>query len=129
MLQAINSNKAGRNISSTEVHWREIFKSSEDSLTSTIFGLLFYLPSELCWKIIRESCYEFLIPFPSKVTVKEYWPSWNSVNTNNTNYIEPDLFIRTPEFDLIIEAKRYDYGQQYRAQWEGEIRAYFNEYK
>lgn len=128
MLQAINANKAGRNISSSEMHWRKLFKASEDSLTSTIIGLLLYLPLELGWHILTEACYDPGLPQPARILSREFWPLWNSAGTRNSRFVEPDVFIRTPGFDLIIEAKRYDYDQHSALQWQTEFRAYLNEY-
>lgn len=128
MLQAINSNKAGRNISSEEIHWRQIFKASEDSLTSTIIGLLFYLPHELTWHILTSACYGNDLPTPTRVVSREFWPFWDGTGTSNSSRVEPDVFINTSNFDLIIEAKRKDNDQQNEGQWRNEFRAYLNEY-
>lgn len=129
MLQAILLNKAGRSISSNEVYWRQLFTASEDSLTSTIFGTLRYLPKELFWQVLLNSCYDCPISNrQNKIESIEYWAHWNASNSGNTNFIEPDIFIRTLEFDLIIEAKRYDNNQQYKLQWENEFIGYLNHY-
>ncbi|MCU7550402.1 hypothetical protein OCK74_14875 [Chitinophagaceae bacterium LB-8] len=62
--------------------------------------------------------------------IYEFWPHWDSTGTENTNYTEPDLFIRFEAFDLIIEAKRDDYkGQQIKDQWKKHIRSYYNTYE
>lgn len=53
---------------------------------------------------------------------------WNPENTQNLNYVEPDVFIRFSEFDVTIEAKLYEEGLQNSTQWEKEIIAYRNEY-
>jgi len=58
----------------------------------------------------------------------EFWPHWDATNTKRTSYIEPDIFLRFDNFDLIIEAKRWDNNQQYLTQWENEFIAYKNEY-
>jgi len=130
MLYAISHNKAGRNFNNEETDWRQIFRSSEDSLTSMVFERLFYLPYELFWNILRESCYgKDLPPFSGPILAKEFWPHWDGTNTNNTNLVEPDVFVRFNDFDLIIEAKRWDYNQQSRDQWSNEINAYRNEYE
>lgn len=56
MLHLIYSNKAGRNFNSNpEVNWKALFKASEDSFTSSIFGLLLYLPAQQFWDIIVNS--------------------------------------------------------------------------
>lgn len=129
MLYAIRHNKAGRNFSHEEINWRHLFKASEDSLTSMVFERLFYLPYELFWNIIRESCYGSELPtFSGPVMSKEFWPSWDALNTSNSNRVEPDVFIRFQQFDLIIEAKRWDNNQQSKSQWSNEITAFYNEY-
>lgn len=130
MLQAILLNKAGRSISSTEVYWRELFTASEDSLTSTIFENLFHLPEELFWQIMHNACYDNQFPKTGeKISSVIYWPHWNSSETDNSNYVEPDLFIRTTNYDFIIEAKKYDNNQQKKGQWINEFQSYLNEFK
>lgn len=128
MLHAISLNKAGRNLDSGEVHWNQLFNSSEDSLTSTIFALLFYLPNELLWHIISNACYDEKLLEASLITSYEFWPRWIVDGSHSASYIEPDIFIRTAKYDLIIEAKRYDYDQQSSAQWEREFQAYLQQY-
>ena len=54
---------------------------------------------------------------------------WNSEHTTNSNRVEPDVFFRFKELDVIIEAKRYDDHQQSSSQWENEVQGYLNEYK
>ncbi len=130
MLYAIEKNKAGRNFSDEEINWRHLFKNSEDSLTSFVFERLFYLPVELFWQLIKESCYgSELTTFCGPILSKEFWPHWDAEDTNNTNFIEPDVFIRFKEFDLIIEAKRFDDNQQNPIQWKDQITSYYKEYK
>lgn len=132
MLHLIHSNKFGKNVklSEEQINWRLLFKGSEDSLTSSVFGLLFYLPVELLWEILYNACYYPHLPKqPGKILGKDIWPRWNCNGTENKNFIEPDVFIRFENFDLIIEAKRYDdIQQQYRQQWINQITAYNNEY-
>lgn len=130
MLHAILSNKAGRNIDSKEVHWRELFTTSEDSLTSTIIGGLLHLPVELFWQILNNACLGHLTTgLASRIISVDFWPHWTAENSENTNFVEPDVFIRTSDFDLIIEAKRFDYSQQSFAQWKNEFQGYINEYE
>lgn len=129
MLYAIQHNKAGRNFNNQETNWRQLFKGSEDSLTSMVFERLFYLLHERFWNILRESCYGSELPnFSGPIEIKEFWPSWDPSNTSNKDRVEPDVFIRFQQFDLIIEAKRWDYNQQSKEQWSNEIAAYGNEY-
>jgi hypothetical protein len=108
----------------------------EDSLTSCIFDFLFLLPSSLFWKILRKAI--IVTPENNKETIPkekigqlehyEFWPHWDPLGTENVNYVEPDVFIRFSEYDVIIEAKRYEIGQQDPLQWKKEITGYRNEY-
>ncbi|GHV73430.1 hypothetical protein AGMMS49940_07320 [Spirochaetia bacterium] len=101
----------------------------EDSLTSSVFDHLLLFPDELFYKIIKESCYNNSLPeIIGDIDYYEFWPHWDATNTTRTSYIEPDLFLRFDNFDLIIEAKRWDHNQQYLTQWKNEFIAYKNEY-
>jgi hypothetical protein len=105
----------------------------EDSLTASLFDLLKYLPVDLFWDILKQSLLVGgSLPSDSgEIVALDYWPKWSAVNKaiTNTNYVEPDVFIRFTHFDLIIEAKRYDANQQYDAQLYNEVIAYYSEYE
>ena len=102
----------------------------EDTLTSTVFDYLFTLPNDLFWNIIKKSCSQNKLPETiNSIVSYEYWPHWNPKNTTKINFIEPDLFIRFDNFDLIIEVKPRDDSQQYLEQWKNEFIGYKNEYK
>lgn len=105
------------------------FRICEDSLTSTVFDLLKYLPNEIFWSILKKSLYHQKLPLNSgEILEFTYWTKWNANETDNSRYIEPDLFIRFEEFDLIIEAKRYNENQQKDSQISNEILSYYNEF-
>lgn len=105
------------------------FRRCEDSLTSTVFDLLKYLPFELFWTILKKSLYHQKLPEVSgEILELTYWAKWNADDTQNERYIEPDVFIRFYNFDLIIEAKRHNEKQQKHYQILNEIRSYFNEF-
>ncbi|HOF16590.1 MAG TPA: hypothetical protein PLF32_06445 [Bacteroidales bacterium] len=105
------------------------FRVCEDSLTSTVFDLLKYLPIEIFWNILKKSLYHQKLPLNSgEILDFSYWTKWNANETDNSRYIEPDLFIRFEEFDLIIEAKRYNENQQNESQITKEIQSYINEF-
>ncbi|WP_407508342.1 hypothetical protein [Elizabethkingia anophelis] len=105
------------------------FRVCEDSLTSTVFDLLKYLPSEIFWSILKKSLYHQKLPkISGEILEFTYWAKWNANETDNSRYIEPDLFIRFQEFDLIIEAKRYNENQQKDLQISNEIKSYYNEF-
>lgn len=101
----------------------------EDTLTSSVFDYLFLLPYELIWDILLKSAFSNTLPkYAGRILNIEFWPKWNARETNNENFVEPDVFVRFEFLDLIIEAKRKDYNLQYCNQWENETQAYFNEY-
>ena len=98
----------------------------EDPITSTIIGTLLHLPDQLLWEILREACYanSVLPEDPGELESYEFWPKWDPEGTDNTNYVEPDVFLKFSGTNLIIEAKRADGGGQYWDQWERELIAY-----
>lgn len=103
---------------------------NEDARTSMTFGRLLYLPEELLWTILTKACTTTLPKSTGKLLSVEFWPKWSSKDTNNSVYVEPDIFMRFDNFDLIIEAKKDDNGGncQTNYQWENEIQSYLNEY-
>lgn len=58
----------------------------------------------------------------------EYWPKWQPNHTDNSRFVEPDVFLRFEDFDVLIEAKRRNYGGQSKTQYTNQIQAYSNEY-
>lgn len=102
----------------------------EDPKTSAIFENLILLPDNVFWHLFRASCFDsHRLPIHSgKLLSYNFWPHWDKTGTNNTNFIEPDLFLQFENFDVIIEAKYGDLGGQCDYQWKQEIVAYSNEY-
>jgi hypothetical protein len=106
-----------------------IDRAREDSLTASVISHLLHLPFEVYWRILRNACHTGGLPEnPGEPDVVEFWPHWDSRHTTNERFVEPDIFLRFKDFDLIIEAKRWDRGQQDRSQWERELAAYATEY-
>ena len=59
----------------------------------------------------------------------KFWPHWSPDDTSNSNYVEPDVFMRFRSFDLIIEAKRNDdKTSQLSDQLKNELIAYEKKY-
>lgn len=102
----------------------------EDPKTSSVFENLMLLPDNVFWHILKSSCFynERMLVNSGKLLSYEFWSHWDNTGTDNNTYVEPDLFIRFEEFDVIIEAKYGDYGGQYLKQWTQELTAYDNEY-
>ncbi|MBI6117951.1 hypothetical protein [Salegentibacter maritimus] len=120
MIYAVKHNKVDRNQ----------FKLNEDSLTSSVFERLMYLPKEMFQHILEKALYDN-IPGLDLASIEsvEYWPNWSAEETSNSNHVQPDVFIRTPKSDVIIETKRYDIKQQDPNQWRNQIIAYHTEYR
>lgn len=82
-------------------------ETNEDPKTSAVFENLMLLPDNVFWHLMRQSCFSNTdMPITSgRLLSYDFWPHWDRTGTDNTNYVEPDLFIRFEEFDVIIEAK------------------------
>jgi len=104
----------------------------EDTLTSSVFDLLKYLPADLFWSILKQSLYQDILPKHSgEIQSYQFWARWSTVNiteVSNAHFIEPDLFIQFSDFDIILEAKRYDENQQSTEQRTKQILTYFEEF-
>ena len=106
------------------------FKLSEDTLTSSVIGLLRYLPSEILASILKNAC-GICSSFPleiGEVIDIRFWEHWDGTNTSNSRLVEPDVLIVTEHYNIIIEAKKSDERGQYSEQWQKEIKAYRNSY-
>jgi len=105
-------------------------ETKEDSLTASVFQLLSYLPVNLLVDILITSIYGD--PFSKDTGALlslTFWDKWKMTEEdNNTNFVEPDVFLSFEKIDLIVEAKRRDDKQQYDRQWKTELQGYFNEY-
>ena len=128
MLQALFKEKLGRAIQGG------YFQPIEDTLTSSVIGLLQYLPDALFWELLRDSCGSGGSLLPRSIgEIKEihFWERMDAKGTYNSQSVEPDVWIETEAFDVIIEAKRsdssYDNAQS-TYQWFNEIVALDNHY-
>tara|TARA_R110001592_G_scaffold262565_1_gene527636 strand:+ start:11728 stop:12009 length:282 start_codon:yes stop_codon:yes gene_type:complete len=75
---------------------RAAAKMNEDELTSSVFERLMYLPKELIHHIFSKALLQDILSLDlSKIESVEFWPHWNPEGTSRTNYVEPDVFIRT----------------------------------
>lgn len=105
----------------------------EDSCTAGVFDILKYLPADLFWQILKSSLLLDTLPsVAGNIKHIEFWPKWSVKDIeeiDNTNYIEPDVFISFTDFDVIIEAKRKDEKGQNPSQHKDQLVAYFNEFK
>lgn len=97
---------------------------NEDFKTSSVIGLLQYLPDEIFWDIFKK-CSEHLEINP-KINSFDFWPKFNPEKTENSDYVEPDVLIEADGIDVIIEVKKEDGGGQKSEQWKNEIQAVLN---
>ena len=105
MLQALFQNKLGHAIQDG------CFKCIEDTLTSSVIGLLQYLPDELFWSLLRTSCGESSKTLPESIgTISDvhFWERLSADGTYNSLCVEPDVWIETTDYDILIEAKKSD---------------------
>ena len=106
-----------------------LYEDCEDSLTKGVFSHLLHLPTDCFWQILCEACHSELPTAPGELELVDRWPKWDATESDNANYVEPDLFLRFAKLDLIIEAKRRDVNQQNEAQWKDQVRSYANEHE
>lgn len=100
------------------------FKPSEDSFTSSVIGLMQYLPDTVFWQLLRGSCgtVSALPEDVGEILFINFWKKMLPDGKHNSVYIEPDVWIECEKYDIIIEAKKYDDSdRQDREQWEKEI--------
>ncbi len=110
--------------------------TNEDPKTSIVFENLMLLPDIVFWDILRASASSNrdVLPEDAGLMVGDFsfWPKWNpnsKYDTGNSNYVEPDVFFRFANIDVIIEAKYSDNRGQSREEWEREFKAYLNEFE
>lgn len=99
------------------------FKPSEDSLTSSVIGLMQYLPDYLFWQLLRDSCGK-LSKLPKdvgKILAVNFWERMLPDGMCNSSFVEPDVWIECDMYHIIIEAKKYDSCGQEEEQWRKEI--------
>ena len=124
MLQALTKHKISHDI-------RNQIWNLEDAKTSTIFGEMLHLPTDLFWEILLNASYSSdsfsnhlpLVGETGEILDYEFWPYWRLKDK-----VEPDVFVSFERFDLIIEVKVHDYNQQKPRQWKREIEAYKKQY-
>lgn len=128
MLQAVIHNKIGNAISDGKI------KFIEDTLTSSVIGLMQYLPDDLFWVLLRGACGISTEGMPDSIGTIigfHFWEHFDPTGTRNTNHVEPDVWVETDKYDILIEAKRSDGivdNAQSSAQWKDQIIAFRNDY-
>ena len=127
MLTAIISGKAGRiqfDAGETRVSWREVFRRSEDLLTSVFFSRLRYLSEASLTRVMallvgRDAGLGSLVKI-------EFWP--HLTGTQGRSWVEPDVLMRFENALVMIEVKPPFGGGQYLDQWKAQIHALAQEF-
>lgn len=130
MLNAILNSKSGRLNAADEqsIRWRDLFRGSEDLVTSTIFERLSYLPALTAWSLLAVAAGGQLTAYRmADLAEMEFWPFWDA--DDRVRGVEPDVFIRIELGDpgrsvqIIAEAK-HD-GDQSAGQLRVELHAWY----
>ena len=106
----------------------------EDPKTSIIFENLMLLPDDVFWQMILRSAANKGILQKDSGFLREFqfWPHWESqgkYDTGNSCFVEPDVFFRFENFDVIVEAKYSDCVGQFLQERSREFTAYLNVYE
>jgi hypothetical protein len=104
----------------------------EDSLSSGVFRRLMYLGEDLLWTILCKTIVPSDILPDCAVGVdydnSEFWPYWwMRESLSEGRKVEPDFLLCFNDFDLIVEAKRWDSISQYADQLAREWLAYYDQ--
>ena len=102
-------------------------KQNEDFKTSSSVGLLQYLPDDVFWNIMQNCCVGLNVEDFGKTLSFNYWEHTDPKGTTNEYFVEPDVWIETSKYDILIEAKVSDGIGQYGQQWKNEIQSILNE--
>jgi hypothetical protein len=130
MLQATLHKKIGVLLSQhsedAPAAWRAIIDRTEDTLTSTVFERLVYLPDNLATTILLRAARPMGMetkPEPGPILESLPWP-----NLADEGVLEPDWVLHTPSYTLVVEAKWgggvVPGAAQLRAQWEAAQKRY-----
>jgi hypothetical protein len=93
------------------------------------------LPDNVFWDILKTAASnKGILPEEAGLMYDDFafWPKWDpnsKYDTGNSSFVEPDVFFRFENIDVIVEAKYSDNSGQYREEWEREFKAYLNEFE
>lgn len=99
----------------------------EDPKTSAVFENLMLLPDGVFCSVLQGACYdkENQLPGLGELMHYQFWPEWRMKGDDGERHrVEPDLFLRFRNMDIIVEAKLYEHVGQEVDQWKREIAAY-----
>lgn len=103
---------------------RAVYRDLEDHLTAAVFARLSYLPTEVFWLVLSRALDQAPTPFKKQPKLERitFWPAYSH---KHASYVEPDVLLEFDDFDVIVEAKRFDNSEpQSRRQLQAEIDGY-----
>lgn len=126
MLNAIIHSKSGRVAVEgvdENVSWRTLFHQREDLLTAAFFERFSYLSPIMQHRLLKPwfggegdfTTFSDII----------YWPKYELAEEGR-EFVEPDLLLRFADFDVLVEVKPPNGGEQTLDQWQREVMGYFN---
>jgi len=129
MLHALLNNKLKEAFRCSSNHYCSDFTPSEDSKTSSVFGILQYLPGQTMWNLLRKSCgdSDLLEKTSGELEKILFWKGLKIEDGDGYN-VYPDVILEFEKFNVIIEAKKDDNSGQNKPQWERQIKGYTTEY-
>lgn len=106
---------------------REVFRRTEDLLTSTVFERLSYLSGATAWEVMRRTFAPDLGAFRvAELEEVEFWPRYGD-ETGHADSVLPDavLFftVGDPARQVVVNVECKTAGGQYARQWERQILA------
>ncbi|MES1936767.1 hypothetical protein C27AD_10476 [Salinisphaera hydrothermalis C27AD] len=107
---------------------RAVYRDLEDHLTAAVFARLSYLPTDVFWLVLSRALDDMPTLFNQQPRLERitFWPRYSD---GEDSYIEPDVLLEFDDFDVIVEAKRYDNTEpQTRQQVQAEIDSYRREH-
>lgn len=124
MLHAIINGKAGRirlDDGERRVSWREVFRRSEDLLTSVFFSRLRYLSQPSLHHVLSRMIGSGDLKSLGNLKNIDFWPRLDGAD--DCSWVEPDVRISFENADLWIEIKPPFGGQQKIQQLRNQISA------
>lgn len=123
MIHALSSGKAGRVLTSeTSERWRDVFKKSEDLLTSMFWSRISYLPTEQLNLFMSQLLSTDFDCGP--LLDVNFWERLSYVTNQIDRVVEPDVILEFRHHDIIVEVKPPFGKGQYQEQWRLQVESY-----
>lgn len=123
MIHALSSGKAGRILTGeTAERWRDVFKKSEDLLTSMFWSRISYLPVDQLNLFMSQLLATDFDCGPLQGVI--FWERLSYRTQQIERKVEPDVILEFRHHDIIVEVKPPFGKGQYQAQWRLQVESY-----